>query len=679
MTNINSNITGDNSGQIAVGSYIYQFKDIYGGIVNIASPQQQVKLITRATPIFLRPRQFVGLLGRKSEVSSTIVNLQYEQPVEFYGREGLGKSALLRYLAYHPQVEPLFPDGIIYYSSRGRFVSDWLQSLFNTFYESDIPYKPTNDEISHKLQNKKALILLDDVQWEKGEIEKVINIAPNCTFMLTSTQRHIWGEGYAEALPSLPEIDALRLVERELRRSLTEEELPAAKLLCVALEGHPLDILQAVAMTREENRSLAEVVKLAQSSSRKKFLLKHLLGSLNKPQKWILSLLAALISLVALAAKQISDISNISAETALKVEPILESLQQRHLVQLDGDHYRIADNLVEVLHQEWNLTSCTEQILKYFTNWVQQYQELPKHLLQEADVVLELLKWAGENGHHAEVITLGQAVEGSLTLNGQWDAWKQVLEETLQAAQTIGNQVVESWAWHQMGTRELCLGDKSIAQRCLEQALRIRESLGDQIGAEVTRHNLEILNTAVPDNSHESEDTPELPPAPNPLKFRHSLKIITATLSLLLGGWGILRLLNKPELVLSSKNLDFNTLEVNKISPPQTVTLTNEGSKSLEIFDVVITGSTKNNFIIAGDCSKGEVINPQDDCHIHVTFSPKNPGEYNAAIEISNNASNSPHIVRLTGVGSELPVPIPVVEPRNLNFGKIEIEKRSTK
>ncbi|MEC4883349.1 MAG: choice-of-anchor D domain-containing protein, partial [Scytonema sp. PMC 1070.18] len=44
-----------------------------------------------------------------------------------------------------------------------------------------------------------------------------------------------------------------------------------------------------------------------------------------------------------------------------------------------------------------------------------------------------------------------------------------------------------------------------------------------------------------------------------------------------------------------------------------------------------------------------------------------------------HNGQDSPQQVKLTGTGTQRQVPILNVEPRNLNFGKIEIEKRSTK
>ncbi|MBE8991993.1 choice-of-anchor D domain-containing protein [Nostoc sp. LEGE 12450] len=679
------NINENTNSQIAIGNYIYQIKGVSGGIVNINSPQQHVKITPCATPLALRPRQFIGLLGRKSEISSAITSLQYEQSVEFYGREGLGKSVLLRYISYHPQINTLFPDGIIYYSIQRKSISDLLHSVFNSFYHSDIPYKPTDDEIKIKLQNKKALILLDDVQWQRDDLDRVMNTVPNCTFMLTSHERHIWGEGYAEGLPGLPESDALRLVERELRRNLTEEELFAAKSLCAALKNHPLDILQTVAIAKEKNLSLVEVVELVKSSSRDEFFLKRVLGSLTKLQRWILSLLAILISLTTLAAQQINQISNTSTQTTeINIELLFNNLQQFHLVELEGDRYRIASNLVEMLKQEWDLTACIEQILHYSTNWIQQHQTLPENLFQESDILLKLLQLAVKHGHYTEAITLAKAAESFLVLNGQWDAWQQVLEQTLQTVQTIGDQASESWVWHQLGTREFCLGNQTTAQTFLNEALRIRESLGDKIGAEATLHNLKILNQ-VPNIAEEpSPSIPEPLPTPPLSIFRFPLwvTVIVATFSLCFVGWGIKWFISnyQPIVVLNPKNLDFHTLEINQTSRAQTLMLVNEGLKSLEISDIVITGSQKDNFkTIAGGCLKGNVLKRQDICQISVDFTPKTPDKHNAQLEIHYNGDDTPQIVQLTGSGSKVPVPILFIKPETLAFSKIQIGNSNIK
>ena len=104
-----------------------------------------------------------------------------------------------------------------------------------------------------------------------------------------------------------------------------------------------------------------------------------------------------------------------------------------------------------------------------------------------------MLAWAVEAKHWPEALRLVRAIESTLTLNGRWGAWAEVLQDGLQAAEALGDRAAKAWILHQLGTRALCLGDTATAQLLLSRALRLREALGDRIGAEITRHNLTQL------------------------------------------------------------------------------------------------------------------------------------------------------------------------------------------
>ena len=54
------------------------------------------------------------------------------------------------------------------------------------------------------------------------------------------------------ALQGLPIEDAVLLLEREIERSLDVTERRSAATLCAAVGGHPLRILQAAALIREQ-------------------------------------------------------------------------------------------------------------------------------------------------------------------------------------------------------------------------------------------------------------------------------------------------------------------------------------------------------------------------------------------------------------------------------------------
>src|SRR5262249_29533735 len=76
--------------------------------------------------------------------------------------------------------------------------------------------------------------------------------------------------------------------------------------------------------------------------------------------------------------------------------------------------------------------------------------------------------------------------------------WRQVLDAQLQAARALGDRDAEARALHQLGTRDLCLGQTAPARTFLTSALTMREALGDEAGAEITRHNLSLLPQPAP-------------------------------------------------------------------------------------------------------------------------------------------------------------------------------------
>jgi hypothetical protein len=575
--NIEAHIQGEISGQVAIGNNIIQIGSIHGGVVNIVQPEQQPRPQPRPSPVFLRPRPFPGLLDREAEINAASAALQSALPVEFHGQAGLGKTTLLRHLAYHPAATS-FPDGVICLSARHQPVDDLLQSFFDAFYESDVPFKPTDAQLRHALQGKQALILLDDVDLARDEVETLMNAAPGCTFLLTSPERHLWGEGRALTLQGLPPDDALALVERELGRPLTSEERTAAQTLCTALDGHPLRLLQAAAMAREEGRSLVEVAHQAQIPSPAEALTTETLNSLQEPERRILAALAALGG-APLPAEHLVALTGL-ADAA----PVLEALQRRGLVQAHSPRYSLAGALSDYLQQVWDLSPWAERALAHFTSWAERHRSAPDYLLEEADAILEVLEWGVSAGHWAEVLRLGQVVEGALALGRRWGAWAQVLQWALTAAQALGDQATKAWGLHQLGTRALCLRDAATAQTSLTEALRLRESLGDRVGAAVTRHNLEVLLGPPPPPPPQPPSTP-VPKSGLPLALKTMIALVPVLL-LALGGLGIWYFWPTPPATPAPTPTSTLVLTVMPTSTPTgtpTLTITPTGTPTLTI------------------------------------------------------------------------------------------------
>ncbi len=116
----------------------------------------------------------------------------------------------------------------------------------------------------------------------------------------------------------------------------------------------------------------------------------------------------------------------------------------------------------------------------------------------ELGQLLGLLNWAVSQGRWQDVLTLGRLLDPFLTLSGLWESWRNVLAGVYQAARAIGDQAAQGWALHQIGTSEIGRGNLEAARKSLEQALKLRRSLGDVTGAAYTQHNLDLIASSGP-------------------------------------------------------------------------------------------------------------------------------------------------------------------------------------
>jgi hypothetical protein len=91
--------------------------------------------------------------------------------------------------------------------------------------------------------------------------------------------------------------------------------------------------------------------------------------------------------------------------------------------------------------------------------------------------------------------------------------------------------------------------------------------------------------------------------------------------------------------------LSFKNQKHGTTSPPQTVTLTNEGNATLSISSFKTTGE----FGATSSCGKS--VAAKASCTISVTFSPKGTGEMSGTVQINDSASSKPQVIALSGRG----------------------------
>ena len=106
-----------------------------------------------------------------------------------------------------------------------------------------------------------------------------------------------------------------------------------------------------------------------------------------------------------------------------------------------------------------------------------------------------------------------------------------------------------------------------------------------------------------------------------------------------------------PAATVTPSSLDFGSLLIGTTSGSKTITLSSNGGAALAISSIDVTGTNSSDFSQTNNC--GASVAAGTSCSIAVTFSPTATGAMTASVTITDNASNSPQTVSLTGTGTD--------------------------
>ncbi|HEV2426018.1 MAG TPA: FG-GAP-like repeat-containing protein [Terriglobia bacterium] len=115
-----------------------------------------------------------------------------------------------------------------------------------------------------------------------------------------------------------------------------------------------------------------------------------------------------------------------------------------------------------------------------------------------------------------------------------------------------------------------------------------------------------------------------------------------------------------PIVSLSASSLSFGDEPVGSASQATQVTLTNSGNQTLNLVGVTTSGD----FVAANLCQNSIAVGAS--CVVSVVFKPSAGGARDGALSITDNATNSPQTVALSGTGT---TPAVTLSPSSLNFG----------
>lgn len=121
---------------------------------------------------------------------------------------------------------------------------------------------------------------------------------------------------------------------------------------------------------------------------------------------------------------------------------------------------------------------------------------------------------------------------------------------------------------------------------------------------------------------------------------------VTPSKSIPLSGTGV----GVPIASLSNTNIPCGNVAVNGSQLCPSVTLTNTGTANLVVSNVTIGSSSTLEFTVPADNCIGTLA-PNATCSVTPQFNPTAPGAAGATITFSDNASNSPQLVNVTGTG----------------------------
>ncbi len=109
--------------------------------------------------------------------------------------------------------------------------------------------------------------------------------------------------------------------------------------------------------------------------------------------------------------------------------------------------------------------------------------------------------------------------------------------------------------------------------------------------------------------------------------------------------------------------LTFPSTAQNVTSAPMTLSITNSGNAALSISLVAITGTNASDFILAPNTCASAPIAANGNCAVSITFTPSAAGSRQAALQVTDNATNSPQTVALSGTGAAPTAPAVTTNP----------------
>ncbi|GAA2892989.1 hypothetical protein Acy02nite_40380 [Actinoplanes cyaneus] len=424
-------------------------------------------------------------LGRQAQVTHAITALRHGRVVNFSGPCGIGKTRLLRHLA--PAAGQALGRRATYLQvAAGEDADDVIQRLLQEIGALGPGERATPHRAGRALSEIRPVVALDLDADDEDTVAALVDRLSACAVVVGSEQP-VRGLGLiSDELPGLGGPDALILLSRDLGRELSISEQAASERLAAALGSRPLWLRQAAALVRRHESTLESLADATERDG--KALSRRGLSNLDRTERQVLGLLAVFAGALVPAewADVVGDVG--------KAREALVKLWDLGVVETENDRFglptcRADSGNAEHFFRTFDMTTVARDIADYLGSADPGADEA----LSLAKAVVTLIGEMAKRRQWKAVATLVEVVEPILTLAGRWATCRRILTIGIDAAHRLGDTAAEAAFRHEQGTLALCSGDADEARSQLSRAWEQRRRLGDERGADVTRHNLGLL------------------------------------------------------------------------------------------------------------------------------------------------------------------------------------------
>ncbi len=426
------------------------------------------------------PPCFACHVDRDAEVRVLAAEADAPRVVNLYGEAGVGKTHVLVEALNRRECE--MRDGSVYLDGRERDADDLLHAIFEALFECRVPLRDL--QIERHLKDRRALLALENLDLPPDHAQRLTLGLPDCRVFVTSRARVLY-DAVPLKIDGLAPEHAVAIAEQELGRSLTGRERAVAESVAAGLRGHPLGLRQIFSRARDAGLPLEQLAPRAASAYDRA-------QALSADER----LVARTLAVHGDAPLGLEHIEVLAGDRAPAAAAALEA---RHEARSHSPRYSLLGGLAAAF-DERELGPELDRALEHFTGWCEDEARAGRRdaVLLETVALVALLERAHAAGRNDDVVRLGFAIEGALAWGNRWKAWGRVLELVLASARENGDSLAEAAALHQLGTRAYGTGDVRAARNLLEQALALRERIGDLTGAETTRRNLRVVDGRAP-------------------------------------------------------------------------------------------------------------------------------------------------------------------------------------